>query len=189
MFCRHCGSELKEGFKFCAYCGQKITTPVGGMPAGYGVPYDPPTSEERAEYIPPMPEIKAEKTRMEFCKCCGQKFPADQEQCPFCGKKVTQTPVRSYASYNPARDTAEPEQKRGLIPSAIALALTFFMPVIMLIPSIALAIVGIVLGVKSKNTLAIILGAIAIIGSVFLLLLLLGLISLIFTGISSSGWY
>lgn len=125
-----------------------------------------------------------------FCTRCGQRLQPGQTVCSFCGQPANAAaagvPYRPYPynynqpyTYDPGRPAppvyptqSAPQKKKGLVCGIVALVLLpvalLFMeliPPLLFLPfvSLALGIVATVQGAKSKNTVAIILGVIAII--------------------------
>lgn len=73
-FCKHCGSELKEGKKFCAKCG----TPTGAAESAPPVP---------AAWV--CPACGHENAKGKFCAKCGGGKPEENAAAP------TETPAPS----------------------------------------------------------------------------------------------
>jgi len=74
MFCRHCGKDVKEGAKFCAYCGM-------------AVPAAPAANTRPAE---------------QHCASCGTVLKEGARFCPVCGAQVTSAaPVENTKAVKP----------------------------------------------------------------------------------------
>ena len=60
MFCRYCGSKLKDGVKFCTNCGQNVlsTSQMAQSPATSQMP----SQYNRFPYPPPAAPIVADNT-------------------------------------------------------------------------------------------------------------------------------
>lgn len=72
-FCSNCGNKLKDGAKFCSYCGERTSAPE---------PKEPPRatqSERKSEFA--GTQIK--------CPACGSDIPSLTAICPSCGHEIT----------------------------------------------------------------------------------------------------
>ena len=48
MYCRNCGKEIKDGSRFCLYCGQAVQ---GGNPGAQGTVQPPPAAKKKNEIL------------------------------------------------------------------------------------------------------------------------------------------
>lgn len=48
MYCRNCGKEIKDGSRFCLYCGQAVQ---GGNPGAQGTVPPPPAAKKKNEIL------------------------------------------------------------------------------------------------------------------------------------------
>ena len=108
VLCKNCGTELKDGVKFCPSCGSKVVIPEPQAPAaaadkcpGCGNPVNPGQKfcpvcgtkivQPQENPIPAPAEEKKEEPQELVCSC-GTKLKSGAKFCPVCGNKVGEAP-------------------------------------------------------------------------------------------------
>ncbi len=87
MFCRECGTKIKDTAKFCPKCGKQVgstTAPVQPVVKA-AAPVQPAVEVKPVEPIKPVEEIKPVGR---FCRDCGTQLKDTAKFCPKCGKQV-----------------------------------------------------------------------------------------------------
>jgi predicted amidophosphoribosyltransferase len=81
MFCGSCGTNIKDGAKFCPGCGWKVPD-TGTQPVPAGEKPAPISVDRSAEAV--------QETLVEAGKCphCGKEVEDGWQACPYCGKDL-----------------------------------------------------------------------------------------------------
>ena len=157
MYCPNCGGKAGDG-RFCPYCGALIGSDA--PPSSFYTPSEKPEPPKKSG----------------FCLRCGQKIQGETV-CPFCGKPTeTLSPRSPYGGGNgrsrgaayapsPRPSSAPAPKKTGTVSAAVAL-LCALVPFVGLLPAVLFGIVALVRGSKSRNGLAVGLGAAALVLSI-----------------------
>jgi RNA polymerase subunit RPABC4/transcription elongation factor Spt4 len=81
MFCGSCGTQIKEGAKFCPGCGWQVPDMAPDVvPAGKGGA----TAASAA---------KKTTAAAHTCRTCGKPLEPGWKACPFCGAEINGKPV------------------------------------------------------------------------------------------------
>lgn len=105
MFCKNCGSEIKEKSKFCQNCGTPVIT------------YESEVIEEELNTADNVNEVRI------FCRNCGAEIKTENKFCPKCGISVTSVLMSSLVytltkvieKYDKASSTASVEESETKI--------------------------------------------------------------------------
>jgi RNA polymerase subunit RPABC4/transcription elongation factor Spt4 len=91
MFCKKCGTPLKEGAKFCPACGQTVPAATAKPARGEAKPENLVSGEDEkiAEAI--QESLDAENN----CLNCGKPLEENWQMCPYCGKEIVRDIVCS----------------------------------------------------------------------------------------------
>jgi predicted amidophosphoribosyltransferase len=102
MFCGSCGTDIKEGAKFCPGCGWKVpgagvqAIPAGEKPAPISVERSteagkcPHCGKPAQDGWQACPYCGKELVREVTCTGCGKKLESEWVVCPFCKTPVTE---------------------------------------------------------------------------------------------------
>ena len=115
MKCKYCYAELKQGAKFCPFCGKKVLEQEKCVKCGEQIkagalfcPYcgSKQQVEEKVEPVVVEELIPTDKK----CIYCGEDIEADSMFCPFCGKSQEVDEVKAEEPrQEPSLDISEQE--------------------------------------------------------------------------------
>lgn len=177
MFCKNCGSNLKDGSTFCHNCGSPVNDYIVNNPQATPMPEDIPVFPQApAQNVPPAHNYQ-QPMQMGY-----MVYPAPQIQQP----TYTQTQIPQQYGYAPYPSVPEPKKSGGAFP---ILALIFGIIGIsadwigILFAPVAL-VFGIISRKKSKSGMSI---AGIILGSIGITTSIIALISMIYFAINGEN--
>lgn len=118
MKCKYCYAELKQGAKFCPFCGKKVLEQEKCVKCGEQIkagalfcPYcgSKQRVEEKVEPVVVEELIPTDKK----CIYCGEDIEADSMFCPFCGKSQEVDEVKAEEpQQEPSQDISEQDSSK-----------------------------------------------------------------------------
>ena len=118
MKCKYCYAELKQGAKFCPFCGKKVLEQEKCVKCGEQIkagalfcPYcgSKQRVEEKVELVVVEELIPTDKR----CIYCGEEIEADSMFCPFCGKSQEVDEVKAEEpQQEPSQDISEQDSSK-----------------------------------------------------------------------------
>ena len=98
MICPKCGNELRDGVRFCRYCGTRLNTPVTPQPVAQN---PTPTHESPRVTVERQPIdydvilISCGKKKLEVVKCIKESIKCDLHT----AKDLSETPNSTIATF------------------------------------------------------------------------------------------
>lgn len=102
MVCSKCGTENKEGAKFCRECGEELAAPAAAQAPTPEAALQPAASATPQPAAAPEPQpAAAEPGEQVFCSQCGTANKAGSQFCKNCGAQLKRPAAQPQAQAQP----------------------------------------------------------------------------------------